>query len=219
MALTYDTKAQKVAATNPVVLSYTCGANAKVLVVGLVVNSLFIRSEDDPTVTYNGVAMTAVSRQAAATEVTAELWYLINPLTGAAYNISIPNDNSSNIRVIASSYISSGDVSLDVSSAEKGTTANPSRSVTTTVDGDAIVDIMASSLDTAETGNNRTLLYSNDEGNWNSASQYALQATLGAITFTHTIAAANWGHIVAAFKETITAVTTFIPWIGEDLPH
>ena len=220
MALTFDTKAQGISNSNPVVLSYTCGANAKVLVVGLVIQDLYGDWEGGAP-TYNGIAMTqADSTQTGGIEVVVEMWYLLNPPTGAAYNISIPNASNLYIRVIASSYNSDLSVALDVADGWYGPTANPSNSVTTTVDGDAIVDIMGNALNTAETGRNQTLLYATDEGTWNSAAQYALQATAGSITFTHTIAAAGWGHIIAAFKEvSAVAPTIFIPWIDEDLAY
>jgi hypothetical protein len=220
MALTFDTKAQGISNSNPVVLSYTCGANAKVLVVGLAIQDE-MQEGGWGTPTYNGIAMTqaAVTRQAVS-EVTVEMWYLINPPTGAAYNISVPNDPGYYIRIIASSYNSDLNVALDVTGGWVGSTANPSKSVTTTVDGDAVVDIMANSYNSAETERNQTLLYATDEGTWNSAAQYALQATAGLITFSHTIAAADWGLIIAAFKEVSAAEPTiFIPWIDEDLMY
>jgi len=218
MALTLDTKAQAISNSNPVVLSYTCGANAKVLVVGLAIeDSLGSGGWGVPT--YNGIAMTQVGSIQSG-DVFAELWYLLNPPTGAAYNISVSNSENLNVRIIASSYNSDLNVALDVYGIWAGITANPSKSVITTVDGDAVVDIMGNDLNTVETGRNQTLLYATDEGTWNSASQYALQATAGSITFTHTIAAADWGFIIAAFKEVSAAEPTiFIPWIDEDLAY
>ncbi|MFA4934532.1 MAG: hypothetical protein WC568_01725, partial [Candidatus Methanoperedens sp.] len=206
-AHTFDTSSQAVAATSPVTLSYTAGSNSTVLVVGLAINSLTARAGGAPT--YNGIPLTQANvTQTAASEVAAELWYLLNPPTGSAFTISVPNTGTFSIRVIASTYNASAGYSsaLDIAGGWTGSTANPSNSLTTTVNGDAIVDIMGNSKNTAETANNQVLLFANDEGNWNTAAQYALQATAGAITFTHTIAIPNdWGHIMAAFKEVDTS--------------
>lgn len=211
MAHTFDTSAQGVGSANPLLLSYTCGAGATVLVIGLVVKSLTARAGGNPT--YNNIAMTQAStRQQAATEVAAEIWYLLNPPTGSAYNISVPNTGGLTIRIIASSYkAASGKQSaLDVANGWTGTIANPSNSVTTNVNGDAVVDILAHALNTPETGRNQTLLYATDEGVWNSAAEYALQATAGSITFSHTIAADSWGQIIASFKETQVYIETLV---------
>lgn len=40
MTITLDTKAQVISNSDPVVLSYTCGPNVKVLVVGLAINDI-----------------------------------------------------------------------------------------------------------------------------------------------------------------------------------
>ncbi len=215
MATSLDTKNQAFGATNPLTLSYTVGVAGKLLVVGLGIGSTTARAGG--AVTFNAVAMTqAGSTLIAAAEVGCELWYMLNPPTGAAYNISVPNTGLLNIRLMASSYVAGASgFALDVINGQTGTTANPSTSVTTLGNNDIVADIMASSNNNAETGRNQTLLYSNDEGLWNDSGQYAINITPQTIAFTHTIAASNWAQQVASFKDlTPMSLANFLMMMG-----
>lgn len=141
----------------------------------------------------------------ATTEVSAEMWYLINPTTGSSLTISVPNTGGLNIRIIAATATSTvASARLDQNSNTTGTGANPSHAVTTLANGEWIVDIMANSNNSPESGRSQTLLFANDEGVWQSDAQYAVQTNAGSITFSHTITSGNWAHIVASFMEVDT---------------
>jgi len=178
------------------------------LVIGLAIQSTTARAGGSPT--YNGVTMSQVgTRQQASTEVTAEMWYLINPTIGGALTISVPNTGGLNIRIIASTATSTvASARLDQNSNTTGTSANPSHAVTTLANGEWIVDVTANSNNSPETGRSQTLLFATDEGVWQSGGQYAVQTNAGSITFTHTITSANWAHIVASFMEVDTKTIT-----------
>jgi hypothetical protein len=200
MAHTFDAKNRVTGTAKPLLVPHTCGAGATLLVLSLVVKDAVARTGGAPS--YNGAAMTQVETTKIATETNCEMWYLLNPSIGT-YNVSIPNNLGLTLYAITSSYkAQSGYTSaLDVSNGERSVTANPSLSVTTTVNGDVIVDILGDGYSSKPTAYNRTLLYSTDDGQYSDNAQYALQASLGAITFTWTVAADDWCMIVGAFKE------------------
>jgi hypothetical protein len=200
MGYTYSNSSQAVGTTNPRVLAYTCAAGVHLLVIGLGSRS---GARTGGTPTYNGIAMTQAGTTATQTTVSSEIWYLLNPPTGVSYNISVPNTGALSVRIIASSYIPDENYiyALDVATQGVGTTANPSLSLTPSVNGCVIVDMMCNELNTADTARNQTLLFTTDEGVWNTAAMYALQPTAGLITFTHTIGADNWGMNLASFKQ------------------
>src|SRR3989304_5485768 len=97
MALTLDTQARipvtalTTTTADPITADYTCGANAKALVVMILYAAATQRTGGAPT--YNGVAMIQAESLAGVTEAVCELWYMLTPPTGAAYQISIQNDN------------------------------------------------------------------------------------------------------------------------------
>jgi len=207
MTFTYGAKSIINAQTNnPITLSHTTVTNTKLLVVGIITKTTTARTGGAPT--FNGVTMTQVgSTVIGAAECTAELWYLSNPSIGT-YNVSVPNAGALTITVIASSYVDASvtGATLDVYNSTNVTGANPSLSVTTGANGEAIVDVFGSGYTSVGTGN-QTLLYSTDEGVWSTHAQYALQANAGSITFTWTQPSDDVAFIVGAFKG--ITVTTY----------
>jgi len=205
---TFDTKLRFTGATSPLTQSYTCGSGATLLVLGIVTEGNTARTGGAPT--YNGTAMTQVNSTRIATETNVEMWYLANPSTGSAYTISVPNSNTRTLYVTASSYkAASGKTStLDVSNGDQQTSANPYVCVTTTADGDAIVDILGDGLDTAPTANDSayTLLYSTDDGAYSDNAQYRIQPAAGADCPDWTVASDDWAMIVGAFKEVVVPI-------------
>ena len=203
MAHTFDAKKRVTGTANPLLVPHTCGSGATLLVLSLVVKTTTQRTGGNPS--YNGVAMTKVDLTRVAGEENCEMWYLADPSIGT-YNVSIPNVGALTLHAITSSYkAQSGYTStLDVNAGGNGVSANPSRQVTTTADGDAIVDTMGDGLNTAPTANNQTLLYSTDDGLYSDNAQYALQTSAGLITFSWTVASDDWCMILGAFKEVAT---------------
>jgi hypothetical protein len=128
---------------------------------------------------------------------------MLAPPTGSAYSISVPNTGLIDIYCVASSYkAGTGKTSaFDVKNSGTGATLNPSNAVTTTVNGDVIVQVLGDGTNTAPTAYSHTLLYSTDDGLYSDNHQYALQASLGLITLSWTVAADDWGIITGAWKE------------------
>lgn len=214
MTHTFDTKAETNAQSgNPITLSYKCGAGATVLVVGLAIHS---RASFTQTPTYNSINMKqAGSTQIPSTQIAqSQIWYLLKPSKNAAYNISVPNPGALTMTVMASSYKASfGKTSaFDTSGGGSNNSAsNPSASITPSVAGDAVVDILTCTNTGAVTGNGQTLLYKTAEsGSWDSAGQYALRTVSGAFNMSYTTTLSGWALAVAAIQEVASPVARTI---------
>ena len=205
MAHTFDTSGITAGATsNPVVLSYTPGVGATVLVLCICIESVVARGGGAPT--FNGVAML----QAGTTQVTnstvgsTEIWYMLNPPTGAPLNISVPNSGILAMTIIGSTYKAAAgftsklDAVNGVSSTGVGS-ANPTVSVVTTVNGDAIVSAVIHSGGALTQG--QTLLFTGVGVVNKYGSEYALQSSLGSITMGWTATTGRWATNVASFSE------------------
>ncbi|KKL81516.1 hypothetical protein LCGC14_1993990, partial [marine sediment metagenome] len=229
MAHTFDNNLRFSGATNPLTSNYTCGSAARLLVLGIVTGSVTQRAGGAPT--YNGVELTQAdqTRQHNVNpETSCELWYLLDPPTSSALQISVPNPISLPIHIQASSYnVAAGKTSaLDVDGGDSGTSASPSVSVTTTEDGDVIGGMFGDGEDFIHedfvpTGRSGTELNTTDNGLYSDNNQFTLQASAGAIATgwtTQTYGAGvygggvyngddDWCMCVAAFKETGVSVT------------
>jgi hypothetical protein len=172
---------------------------------GIVVGSESSQKRTGGTPTYNGVALTIAAGISGGTTI--ELWYLLNPSTGAAYQISVPNSASINLCIQASSYkAQSGYTSvLDVKSSGSGVSANPSKSVTTTANGDVIVANLYDSYDSAPTAQSGTNLNRTDNDGFSDSNQYKLQVTAGVWASSWTISYSAWLIGVVAFKEYVVS--------------
>ena len=179
MAHVFDTNLRFTGSTSPLVGDYTCGSDATLLVLGIVVAGEVLRDGAAPT--YNGVELTQAdeTRQHSVNpENSCELWYLLEPDVSSAYEISIPNPNSLTMHVQASSYSAAGGLTSDIDDdgGNTGTSASPSVSVTPTVNGAVIVGILGSGEDFIPTAQTGTELNTTDNGSYADANQYTLQA-------------------------------------------
>jgi hypothetical protein len=211
-AHTFDTKLRITGSTSPVTANYTAAAGSTVLVLGIVTGGSVARAGGAPT--YNGVALTQAdsTRKAASNpETNVELFYLLDPPTGSALSISIPNTGTRSLFVEASTYkAQSGYISqLDVANGGSGTSTNPSVSVTTTTNGDTIVAVVGSGAQTwAPSARSGTQLNDNDDGAFGDGNQYLLQTNAGAQAMSWTFGTSDdWAEVVAAFKEVIKTTT------------
>ncbi len=221
MAHTFDNNLRFSTSANPATSDYTCGSGATLLVVGMVTGNGLARFGDAPT--YNDIRLTQSGQFRGTAEVGVELWYLLDPPTGSALQLSVPNPNSILVHMQISSYIvATGKTSeLDVDGGDQGTTASPSVSLTTTEDGDVIVGVFGDGENFTPTGNSGTQLNSNDNGLYSDNNQFTLQASAGAVATswtTQTYGAGvygggiyngddDWAMAVAAFKEVNVPVT------------
>ena len=221
MAHTFDNNLRFIGDTNPLTSDYTCGDDATLLVVGIVVAD--IPRSGAPT--YNGVELTNADARwsGPGTETSCELWYLLNPPTGSAFTLSIPNPLSSKMQIQVSTYnVASGFTSaLDVDGGSGGLSTSPSVSVTTTVDGDVIVGVLGSGQDYPPTAQSGTNLNRTDNGIYSDSNQFTLQTTAGAVATSWTTGVYgggaygagiyngdhDWVMSVAAFKQVNIPVT------------
>lgn len=211
MAHTLDTSARVTGAASPTTTTYTCGAGTTVLTVGIVTGGTVARAGGAPT--YNGVALTqaGTSQQAAATpETITELWYLLNPGTGSALTLSIPNTGSRSLFIgIASFKAAAGLASrFDLAAGANGTSTNPTASITPTKNGAAIMAACGNGATTwapsAITGTAAIPAGTNgtDDGAFGDSFMYFLQATAAAKAMTWTFATSeDWAVCLAAFYE------------------
>lgn len=201
-AFTLDSSTQLAGTStaNPVTHSHTCGANAKLLILYIGIGSTTARGGGAPT--YNGQTMELVFRRAGAAEVTNEMWYLLAPDTGAAYNFSVPNSGSLTVDLMGFSFNSPQIYpGIDMSTNSGTTTANPSLTLTPMVDNCVLINTFSSGNGTVPTGNNRTLLFSTDNGSYTMNAQYAIQTTKSAMAFSWTENSDDVANILAAFRE------------------
>ncbi len=224
MAHIADTNLRFSGNSNPLASDYTCGSGATLLVLGIVTAGPDQRAGGKPT--YNGVDLTQAdeSRQHNVNpETSCELWYLLEPATGSAFQVSIPNPNSRLLHVQASSYsAATGFTSdADVEGGSSGTSASPSVSVTPTVNGAVIIGVFGDGENFIPTAQSGVELNTTDDGLYSDSNQYTLQAVAGAIATswtTQTYGAGvygggiyngddDWCLSVAAFKETNIVVT------------
>jgi len=218
MALTLDTNARipptalSVTTANPITADYTCGANAAVLVLMIVYGSNVQRTGGSPT--YNSVTLTQAESLAGVLEAVCEVWYLLQPPTGAAYQISIPNTNTRTTQVyVASVNAASGyTCALDATGITETTAANPTVQVITTVTGTLIFACVGTGdnafAPTARTG---TSLYEEDIATYGGAAQYYVMAGSGTQNMTWTEATSDdYGAIAVAFKEISTSTNYYL---------
>jgi len=211
VAHTFDTHLRFTGSNNPLTQSYTCGAGATVLVLGIVVGGSVVRAGGAPT--YNGVALTQADQTryyASSPETSCELWYLLSPPTGAAYTISVPNTGAKSLYVQASSYkAASGCTSvLDVANGGTGIAEIPYVTITTTSDGDVIVGVLGCGNDDPPFTQIGTNLNRTDNGTFSDSNQYKLQTTSGLFTISWVcVSSDDYCICVAAFKE-VTSVQT-----------
>jgi len=213
---TLDTSARGTGASNPQTLSYTCGASAKLLVLGIVTAGGTIRAGGAPT--YNGVAMTQVDSDRSATETCCELWYLLNPDVSSAHDVSVPNTGTKTVYLLASSYnpvtagnsfaydTASGDAKLDAAAS-----ADPSVTVTTTVNNDVVVAVLGDGSAAAPSAALWSSLFINDDGLYSDNLQYAIPTAAGNIAMGWLCFSDDWCMCVGAWKE----ISSFIPSFHE----
>lgn len=211
MAHSYGTKARLPATAttttaNPATFTINCPAGTTVLWLGIIVSGTTARSGGNPT--YNGVSMVAGNAKANAggtAEENSETWYLLDPPTGSAYTISVPNAGSLAMTLIAASAsAASGYKSYrGTGVSTPGNSTNPSTSVTTTKNGAAIFAVIGNGATTwSPTGRSGTQLYDWDAGSRGMGAQYFMQASAGSQTISWTFGTSeDWIIQADAFYE------------------
>jgi hypothetical protein len=201
---TFDTKYQGVRAlTNPYTFDYTCGSGTTLFVLSIVTGGTTARAGGAPT--YNGATMTQADITRTPTETRVELFYLLNPSTSSAYQVSIPNTGGKYLSPVASSYKSAtGSSALRTANGATGTSTNPiSPALTGLVAGDVIIAVVGSGATkwapTARTG---VQLYDRDDGSYGNGAQYYICPNGNDVAMGWTFGTSDdWGICEAAFKE------------------
>lgn len=152
MAHTFDNNLAFSGQAHPLASDYTCGDGATLLCVGITHKSHYPRSGAVPT--YNGIALTEAGKQESFLVFPAifcELWYLLNPPTGSAYQISIPNPGSQYLTIQTSSYkVAAGYTSAidttahdeEIKKGDDGWGYSPNVSIEAQTDGDVAVAVL-----------------------------------------------------------------------------
>jgi len=197
--------------TTALTIPYNCAAGTTLLVAHVLTAGAPAVARTGSAVTYNSVAMTdspfGVRRYSVTGETTVELWYMLDPPTGTSYNIVVPNDGGTTMRVYASSYSAGAGFTSAYDTGSTGATisADPVVTVVTNYDGCVVVDVLGSGrLAAPEAG--QTLLYATDEGIYSTDCQYYLQTTAGNAVMNWTVATDDWAQIAAAFRPVSTTV-------------
>lgn len=190
-------------ATDDLTQAFTCEANAKILILALVVAGTTNREYVAPT--YNGVNMTQadiVRKYVTTPEQSCELWYMIDPPVSASYNIIIPNSGTRTLWCKATSFKVSGfgDAIIDTATGNTGVSANPSVSIVTTTNRALIYGVLGdgrNAAPTAQTGYNINMTL---HSTYSDSNQYYIQTSAGSWACGWTCLSDDWCMCVAAFK-------------------
>ncbi len=210
MALTYFSSAQSaLGSSNPMTISSGLGSdsNNKVLVLAIATQTTTPRTGAAPYCG-NGTFTQLGTTQAGSAECTAELWYLV--LSGAYLSpITVPNTNNVTMRLMAVLFNGSA-ASLFSTPQQTGvSSANPSLTINSVPAGGVCVSVLGHGYKDAPTGRSHTIIYSNDEGNYSTNSQYMEQGSLGNVTMSWTFAGSDdVAMVMAAFQPTATITYT-----------
>ena len=158
MAFTIDTSARLPTdttvggrTTNPGGMTYRCGANAKLLVLGIATGAGPAPGRTEGTPTFGGKLMTQICTSAGVSgtaEVITEMWQLLSPSTGLDASILVPNAGGSVLLLWASSWnVSSGySVVFDGSIKVSQTVTNPTVNVISSDANELVLQIMGDGL-------------------------------------------------------------------------
>jgi len=209
---TFDTNARLPGATgtsttNPLTGTYTCGTGTTVLAVMLNFAGT-ARGGGAPTYAGGTLLQAGTTRYGTTgPEASAELWYLLDPPTGTAGTVSIPNSGGvAMAAMVASAIAGAGYTSaLEATGGSARVSTNPIASITTSTVGDIIFGVVSNGATTFNpTATTGVQLYENDNGSWGGGAQYLIKTNTGAQDIAWTFGTSeDWGIALAAFKPTV----------------
>ena len=209
MALSFDTKGRVPATlsttttSDPITGSFACGANAKALVVMIFYAASTQRTGGTPT--YNGLELTQVESLAGVTEASCEMWYLLDPPTGAPYDVVVQNDNTRTawVHYISINAASGKTCAVDDTGINETTAAYPNVTVITTVsDAFTVACVATGDNSFAPSATRGTVIYTDDPAAYGGGSQYLSGSASGSLVMTWTDSTSDdYGAIGVAFKE------------------
>jgi hypothetical protein len=197
---------------NPLTQTYTCGSGATVLIVFLFYAGGTARSGGAPT--YNGVALTQVDTQAKGTtspEASTEMWYLLDPPTGSALTVSVPNAGGLAMGgTIMSRKAPAGKTTrFDAGDAvDKATGTNPTHALNVGADTFVVACVADGANAWSPTAFTGTAIHNDDWGTWGGSSQLIDHTgAAGSQTMTWTFGTSeDHGVVIASFKEVSSGV-------------
>lgn len=199
---------------NPVTASINLPAGTTVLWVSIVAGGTTARAGGSPT--YNGVALTpsnAKTNAGGTPEVCAEDWYILNPSTGSALTLSIPNSGTLGLAVVYGyASAASGFTSVfDNKVATPGNSTNPSTSMTVS-DGSIWFGAVGDGAQTwAPSGRSGTQIADWDAGSWGTGGQYGVKSGTGSQTISWTFGTSeDWIILGSSFKEQVIPEVNFL---------
>lgn len=206
MAFGVDTTshATPVLALTSITWAHTCGASANKLLIFIGTGASVIGVRTVSTVTYNGVACSFVGFGDDASFERCEIWQMVNPPTGSAFNIVATCGGAPNQLVAgAISYIDAA-ASLGAPSSNTASTANPSVTVVDSASGDHVVSMVASDEGPLSTmTENGTLIWEDEDVGADSDFNAQRQVATGASTVCGWTAASTgqkWATVGVAVK-------------------
>lgn len=190
--------------------THTCTGSNLILVVSLAMRDGKVDDRNVGSVTYNGTALTkAVDLDDAGNLYNVEIWYLVNPDTGSAYDIVASNVSGEACTIFTVGAVSLTGVDqttgLDASNSDTGT-GSPTVDVTTIADDCYLVDSMYTlqhSGGKVSVGANQVEIQKTDTGNTTCGASYEAGGSAGA----HTMSWVDidndehWLICAASFKE------------------
>lgn len=206
MAHTFDVSAYSPLSTAaPRTISFTAGSGATLVVLCVFTGGTAARAGGSPT--FGGIPFTRVHEFAAnrSYESIPEMWYHLNPSTGAAYTISCPNTGTArNISLHVSSYKAQEGhwTVFDTSANAQATTGlNPSIQITPSSKGNVIVALLGDGRSARPSAQTLTYLSSAYRTSWSDSTQYTITTTTNAVTAGWTVSSDDNRMIIASFAQ------------------
>lgn len=190
--------------TNPVNVGIDVGATVKLLVLSIYNWDGNTTARGGTAPTYEGAAMTqAGTGQAGAAECYVELWYFLNPTTGASKTVSVPNTGTINLYCAVSSFIAASTTATFGTPQQTGTSSdNPSLTINNVPAGGMTIAVEGDGYKDPPTARSHTSIMEVDRGVWSANLQYGLIASLSNVTMSYTFGGSDdVAMIMAAFQE------------------
>jgi hypothetical protein len=207
MAHVFDVSLYATGSSNPLTMSFTPSNGATLLVLGINVSGANNRTNySTAPPTFGGIQMklvNVVQKAASSPEVVSELWYHLNPSTGSAYTISVPNAATSRTLYLRASTFkaqSTYSTIFNASVGGNGTSANPTLTVSASTGG-VIVGCFGDGLATLPSVYDGIPILPVDHGAFTSVDTYKILGADGNASLGYTIDSDDWGLVIGSWSE------------------
>jgi len=189
----------------------TCDANTSIVIVTC---GYIHTGQSISTLTYDGTALTKVDREDNATNIGAEIWYLLSPTTGSSLNMVATYTASIQQPRLAATCLSGTHASPIGNSSKGGANGSqPSTNLTTGTNNSWVIDAVganAEELSGVGAGQTQRWLSVNGNGNLDGGGSTETTTTAGSVTMSWTAGGAspNWAQVCVEIKEAVTSSFT-----------